>query len=261
MAAFRLAALQAPVLYGCEARLDWLAAQLPDAAAAGANLVALPELFTHGYHIGDMLRTLAETQDGPLRARIGELARAHGLAILYGYAERAGDRIFNAAACVDATGALVGHHRKLAIPPGFEQGIFTAGAGIRLFDLAGLRIAILICYDVEFPETVRHAATLGAQVIVVPTALGAAWNWVAGQMIPTRGYENGVYLAYINHAGGEEGLTYLGHSLIAAPDGQELGRAGTEAEMLIAEIDPARVAAAQARLPYLSDRLALNLSD
>lgn len=261
MAAFRLAALQAPVLAGCEARLDWLAAQLPKAVAAGANLVALPELFAHGYNIGDTLRTLAEPQDGPLRARIGELACAHGLAILYGYAERAGDRIFNTAACVDASGALVGHHRKLAIPPGFEQGIFTAGAGIRLFDLAGLRIAILICYDAEFAETARHAATLGAQLIVVPTALGAAWGWVADQMIPTRGYENGVYLAYINHAGVEEDMHYLGRSLIAAPDGQELARAGAAAEMLIAEIDHARVTAAQARLPYLAVRLTLNLSD
>lgn len=259
MATLRIAALQAPALDGLEARLDWLAARLPDVAAAGADLVALPELFAHGYNVEDRLRGLAEPQDGPTRDRMAALARAHGVAILYGYAERAGETVFNAAACIDAKGAVIGHHRKLAIPPGFEENVFAPGQGIRLFEINGVRFAILICYDAEFAETARHAAGHGAQVIVVPTALGDAWGWVAGKMIPTRGFENGVYLAYINHAGTENGLRYLGHSLIAAPDGVELARAGAGAEMLVADIDTARVAAAQARLPYLSDRVSLRL--
>ncbi len=255
----RIAALQAPVLDSPQARIDWLATYLPQARADGAHLVALPELFAHGYHIAERLADRAEPRDGPTATAMAELARANGVAVLYGYAERADGVIYNSAACVDAQGRIIGHHRKLAIPPGFERSIFTPGQGVRVFTLHGVRIAILICYDAEFPETARYAASLGAQVIVVPTALGAAWGWVAGRMIPTRGFENGVYLAYINHAGTENGLDYLGQSIIVAPDGEDMARAGAGPEMIVADIHVARVAAAQARLPYLSDREALVL--
>lgn len=254
-----LAALQAPVLDTPQERIEWLAARLPEARANGAHLVALPELFAHGYHIPDQIAARAEPRDGPTATAMADLARANGIAILYGYAERADAVIHNSAACVDATGTMIGHHRKLAIPPGFERSIFEPGQGVRLFTLNGVRVAILICYDAEFPEAARHAALLGAQVIVVPTALGAAWGWVAGRMIPTRGFENGVYIAYINHAGTENGLSYLGQSVIAAPDGEDIARAGSGAEIIFADLSAARVAAAQARLPYLSDRGSLVL--
>lgn len=126
--------------------------------------------------------------------------------------------------------------------------------------MRGLRISTLICYDAEFPETARHVAAMGAQLILVPTALGAQWGWVGRTMTPARGYENGVFLAYANHAGQENGMAFLGESFISAPDGQELARAGAGPEILVAEIDPARGAAAQRRLPYPTDRLALRLS-
>jgi predicted amidohydrolase len=105
----------------------------------------------------------------------------------------------------------------------------------------------------------RHVAGLGAELVAVPTALSAEWGWVARTMLPTRAYENGLFLAYANHAGHENGLDYLGASFIAAPDGRELARAGSGPEVLLAEIDPARVAAARARLPYLVDRKGLRL--
>jgi 5-aminopentanamidase len=94
-------------------------------------------------------------------------------------------------------------------------------------------------------------------LILVPTALGADWSWVARSMIPTRAYENGVYLAYANSAGTEHGMAFLGASVIANPDGTEAARAGQHPELLHALLDPARVTAAQTRLPYLVDRQAL----
>jgi predicted amidohydrolase len=128
-----------------------------------------------------------------------------------------------------------------------------------MFTLCGVKIATLICYDAEFPETVRHVAGLGAQLVVVPTALGAQWRWVAERMIPTRAYENGVYLAYANSAGSENGLSYLGASVIVGPDGVEDARAGSAPCIFEAEIDLDRVQAAQNRLPYLRDRYDLQL--
>lgn len=129
----------------------------------------------------------------------------------------------------------------------------------KYWPVGGLRIATLICYDAEFAETVRHVAGQGAELILVPTALGAEWGWVAQTMMPTRAYENGVFLAYANSAGQQHGMAFLGHSLIAAPDGTEAARAGSSPEILIADLDRARVTAAQSRLPYLQDRLPIGL--
>lgn len=258
---FRLALAQAPAdLADPAARLDWLRAQLPAIAADGVDLLLLPELFACGYHIGDAIQSRAETQDGPTFHAMAKLAKTFGLALHYGYAERAGDKMYNAAQCVSAQGGRITHQRKLAIPPGFERDIFTPGQGCALFDYRGLKIATLICFDAEFPETVRHVAALGAELVLVPTALGQDWGWVAKQMIPTRAYENGIYLAYANSAGVENDMHFLGASVIAAPNGTECARAGAAPQIIAANLDPAEVTRAQARLPYLTDRHALKLT-
>ena len=152
-------------------------------------------------------------------------------------------------------------HRKLILPPGFESDYFSIGRHIDVFDYCGLRIATLICYDAEFPELARHAALRGADIILVPTALAQQWGWVANQMIPTRGFENGVFLAYANHAGTENGLSYLGASFIAAPDGEILARAGATAEVITAKIAKSRVKDARNRLPYHRDVGKIQLDD
>lgn len=257
---FKLALAQSPgELAGPRARVDWLAATLSGIAKQKADLLVLPEMFLSGYYIGDAVHDRAEAADGPFAREIAALAARFGIAVLYGFAERADGLIYSAAQCFGPDGARLGGHRKLAIPPGFETGTYSAGAGCRLFELGGVKIAILICYDSEFTEPMRHVAGLGAELVAVPTALSAEWGWVARTMLPTRAYENGLFLAYANHAGHENGLDYLGASFIAAPDGRELARAGSGPEVLLAEIDPARVAAARARLPYLKDRKGLKL--
>jgi len=251
---FRLAVGQSPAELGPpQARIDWLRDALPDVAAKQTDLLLLPELFATGYNIGDQIRTRAEPADGPIAQAIASLAKDHGVAIHYGFAERDGADIYNTAQCFGPDGERLGGHRKLAIPPGFEADHFASGSGCALFSYRGLRIATLICYDAEFPETTRHVASLGAELILVPTALGDQWGWVSQTMIPTRAYENGVFLAYANSAGTENGMRFLGQSFVAAPDGHELARAGTSPGLIYVAIDRERVAAAQRRLPYLKD--------
>ncbi|XHY15873.1 (R)-stereoselective amidase (plasmid) [Pseudoseohaeicola sp. NH-UV-7] len=258
---FRLAVAQAPAdLNSPTDRLDWLRSILPDIANSGADLLLLPELFACGYNIGDAIRTRAEIADGPTFAAIADMAHEAGVAIHYGFAERSEDALYNAALCVSADRTVLCHQRKLVLPPGFEKAYFTPGRGCHLFEYHKLKIATLICYDAEFPETVRHVAQLGADLVLVPTALGSDWSWVAHTMIPTRAYENGVYLAYANSGGVENGSEFLGASVIAAPDGIEVARAGASATIIYGDIDKSRVAAAQKRLPYLKDGLTIDLS-
>ena len=127
-----------------------------------------------------------------------------------------------------------------------------------LFDYMGLKCAILICYDAEFPETLRKAAQMGVQLVIVPTALNVSWPIVADKVMPTRAFENGVWLAYANHSGIENGLEYYGHSCIVTPTGADAARAGLAEEILLAKIDAGAVKTAQKRLPYLKDVTCLN---
>lgn len=253
-ALLRLAVAQSPAdLAGTDARLGWLASILPVVVAQGADLLLLPELFASGYNIGADVAAAAQPADGTTAQAMAELARRHRLAIHYGYPERVGDRLYNSAQCFDPEGKPLDHYRKQVIPPGFEQDHFTPGKGCTLFRYRGVCIATLICYDAEFPEAVRQVAQMGAQLVLVPTALSARWGWVARQMMPTRAFENGIYLAYANSAGVERGTPYLGESVIAGPDGTEVARAGADPEIIYGDVKLAKVAAAQVRLPYLSD--------
>ena len=136
------------------------------------DLVVCPELFLSGYKVGAQVRELAETQSGLFAQKIATLSKKTKTCIIYGYSEIVSDSLYNSALCVDAYGKVLANHRKLAIPPGFERDFFTPGDDFTLFDLGGLKCALLICYDAEFPEAVRAVAQKGAQVVIVPTILG-----------------------------------------------------------------------------------------
>ncbi len=224
-------------------------------AATGlrADLLLCPELFLSGYAVGPALPELAEPMAGPFAAAVAAIARESGVAIAYGYPERAGGRLYNAAQCIGPDGRRLANHRKLTVAPGFEADYFTPGAGPTLFVLGGVTLALLVCYDVEFPETVRAMAEAGAQAVLVPTALASKWEVVARLLVPVRAFENGLHLLYANHAGREGAVEYLGASCIVGPDGRDLARAGPEETLLVAELDLAGNAAARARVPFLRD--------
>ncbi len=231
-------------------RLEKLATTLEE---KDLDLIVCPELFLSGYNVGDALPELAQAPDSTLLEQVAEIARRHQTAIVYGYPECDGGSIFNVAACVSAQGKIIAKHRKLILPPGFEAQVFSAGSSFTVFDMAGFRCGILICFDAEFPEAVRTLAQAGAQLVIVPTALTKEWEVVAERVMPTRAFENGVWLIYANHAGIESGTHYLGHSCIISPDGKDAARAGTGEQVITAKLDVESVTAAQRRIPYLKD--------
>lgn len=238
-------------LHGPEERFDWMQQAAHQAATGGSGLIAFPELYLSGYNVGDSLRDWAEPADGAFAQKVAALAGKLGIAIAYGYPEQAADGIYNSAVCFDATGAMVAHHRKTILPPGIEPGYFQTGQGLTIFRLGSLTLALVICYECEFPEIVRSLSAMGADAILVCTA--CSWSQVPDFLVPARAFENGVYMIYANHAGPENGIDFPGLSCIIDPFGRELARAGAGAEVISAKVDPAVVAAAQDRLPYLRD--------
>jgi 5-aminopentanamidase len=229
-------------------RLD----RMLDAHRSKLDLIICPELFLSGYNVGDRIRQLAEPHDGPFARAAGELAKKHGTALIYGYPEQSGSVTYNAAACIDRDGRAIAHHRKLRLPNAFEKSYFTTGDAYTLFDLNGWSIAILVCYDVEFPEAVRACAARGAQLVVAPTALKKEWAFVARSMIPTRAFENRFFVAYANYCGREGTFEYLGESCFAGPDGGVIAGGSTEA-LVVATLSADDITAARQALTYLDD--------
>ncbi|WP_374654221.1 carbon-nitrogen hydrolase family protein [Dongia sp.] len=235
----------------------WQFATLAEVArhlSGTADLLVTPELFMTGYRIDAAdIRRLAEPADGPFARKVARLAQETHVAILYGFPERDGDRLYNSVQVFDALGRQLALYRKLHLPSDEERAVFTAGDRLVTFDLGGFKVAPLICYDVEFPESVRACALSGADLVIAPTALRRHWARIAEMMIPVRALENGVFLAYANQAGSEADWDYAGLSCIIAPDGKELVRASDQPAVILAELDRAEIGNARAKLAYLRD--------
>ncbi len=239
-----------PDLAPADIRLDRLEQSLRDHGAT-LDLVVCPELFLSGYDIGALVHDRAEPADGPSAARVADMAKRFGTSIVAGYPERDGDALYNAVMVYGADGKRLLNYRKRVIPPGFEGTYFTPGNSPGTFDLNGWKLSVLVCYDVEFPEYVRQAALDGADLIIAPTALRSMWRFVADTMLPTRAFENGVYVLYANHAGEEGNCEYLGRSVILGPDGKEHARADDGEALISATLERSAVLAARATLPYV----------
>lgn len=231
------------------ARLD---SALQEAAGQGASLLITPEMFLSGYVLNQRTREMAETF--PLAA-LRALAAKWQTAIIAGGPLAADGKVFNASYFISSQGEVSGIYRKTHLFGELDKSQFTAGdQPVCIIPCHGVNIALLICYDVEFPETVRAAARAGAHLVAVATAQMKPFDFVNKHLIATRAWENQLYVAYVNQTGREEHLEYVGLSLVAGPDGQVIAQASeTQEQLLYAEIDPSQVIQAQRDNPYLTD--------
>jgi len=226
-----------------------------DAMKARATLLVTPELGITSYGGGCHILDLAEPADGPIVTRINEIARKTGVAIVAGFAEEASGAVYNSAVYADgATTPSV--YRKSHLYGDYERGLFSPGQPATcLFNHRGMKLGMLICYDVEFPENVRRLALAGAEIILVPTAtpMGPSGTFIAEKMIPVRAFENQIFIAYVNNIGRDGDFEYAGRSLIAAPDGAVLASAELSEELLTADIEPEHYARSRSENTYLND--------
>ena len=209
------------------------------AAELGVDISVFPELFTTGYNLGDRVRDLAEPIDGPTVTTLRQIAIRTGVAIVTGFAESVGDKVYNSAIAISADGELVGHHHKVFLFGDTEKSLFSRGTKFNVFELAGRRCALSICYDIEFPEAVRGIARQKAEILFNPTANMMPYNEVPITLARARALENGMLVIYANMCGQEGDHEYTGLSAIIAPNGCDLARAGGDSAVLIADLEPA----------------------
>ena len=247
-----------PLVLDTAANLARLEQAAVDSKEAGADMLVTPEMFLTGYNIGAaQVTTLAEAADGAMAQAVADIAIRQGIAIVYGYPERGGDgAVYNAAQCIDEHGRTLLNYRKTHLFGALDRAQFTAGTPQQnaLFDYRSWRLGVLICYDLEFPENARRLALAGADAILVPTANMPDYDFVAQAMLPTRAYENQLYVAYANYIGSESGLRYGGLSGLAAPDGRLTAQAGRHDTLLPARLDAAVLADVRARHHHLAEQ-------
>ena len=246
----------APAPLDVPGNLARLEAAAREAASAGAHLLVCPEMIVTGYAIGaPAVQALAQAADGAWADAVAAIAQRHQLAVVYGYPERgANGHVYNAAQWIDASGRRCLNYRKAYLFGDLDRSQFAAEAqSARTFDFHGWKVGMLICYDVEFPEATRALALAGADLIAVPTANMAEYDFVARSLVPVRAYENQLFVAYANFTGPEGALNYGGLSVVAGPDGETLAQAGREETLLIATLEEERLTAARRTAQHVRD--------
>lgn len=224
--------------------------------AADADLIVLPEASARDFgRAGSDLAPYAEPLDGPFVTGLGKVAG--DAVVVAGMFEVAPDetRPFNTVVAVHA-GGLAARYRKIHLYDSFghRESTQLTGGEIEpaLIEVAGLRVGLMTCYDLRFPELGRALVDAGAEVLVVPSA------WVAGErkidhwrtLLRARAIENTTYVV----GAGQAGPKYVGHSMVVAPDGDVLVEAGDGPENISAELTMERLAAVRRVNPSLANR-------
>ena len=280
-AKYQIALAQMAMSADPDANLDKAVARVEEAAAAGAELVCLPELFRSLYFAQRedvALFDLAEPVPGPTTDALGQVAKRARVVIIAPIFERRAPGLYhNTAAVIDADGRLVGLYRKMHIPDDpayYEKFYFTPGdLGFRVFDTRVGRIGTLVCWDQWYPEGARLTALQGANILFYPTAIGwhpkekashgpqqlDAWRTIQR----SHAIANGLYVAAVNRVGHEPagsgddagGIEFWGNSFLADPFGVVVTEAPADREtLLVGEVELARIEEVRRGWPFLRDR-------
>lgn len=228
---------------------------MEQAAAAGPDLVVLPEMWNTGY----ALKSLGQAADdgGKSTLALGaDWARKTGAYLVAGsVSDRREGKVFNTSYIFDRQGQLLGRYDKVHLFGLMgEDRHLAPGSSLGLFDLEGVKAGVIICYDLRFPELTRSLALAGASLLVVPAQWPMARldHWRA--LLVARAIENQMYVIGCNRVGTEGDTRFPGHSLVVDPWGRILAEGGEGEELLTAEIDSGEVERVRNHIPVFRDR-------
>ncbi len=249
---FQVAAIQmTPIMNDLDANIKRGIYFAREAIKEGANLIVFPELWNTGYYLSkESFSLLAETPEGKTVTTLREEAEQEGVTIVCPFVERENDDMYIAAAIIDSTGEIMGIVRK-GLLWGRERQIFKeAVLEYPTFDSEVGRIGVLICYEMEFPETSRLLALEGAEIIVCPSvwSMSASHRWDI--QLPARALDNTVFVLGVNTVGNNS----CGKSKLISPLGDILSVASDKKEeVLVRAVDKEALYWARDEVAYLQD--------
>jgi N-carbamoylputrescine amidase len=247
--------------------------RIAEAAAAGANVICLQELFAGHYPCQTEDHRQfdeAEPIPGPTSEAIAAAARDNRVVVVGSFFERRAPGVYhNTAVIYDADGSTAGMYRKMHIPDDplfYEKFYFTPGdLGFKSFDTRFGKVGTCVCWDQWFPEAARLTALTGAQILFYPTAIGwqqhekaefgASQHNAWETMMRSHAIANGVFVAASNRTGREGSIEFWGASFICDPNGNVLARASHDKEeTLLVECNLDQVDVTRTHWPFLRDR-------
>jgi N-carbamoylputrescine amidase len=255
--------------------------QIRAAAAAGAQVVCLPELFRSTYFCqreDHSFFRLAEPVPGSSTEELGRVAKETGVAIIAGLFEKRAEGLYhNTAAVIDADGSFVGKYRKMHIPDDpffYEKFYFAPGdLGFQVFPTRFAKVGVLVCWDQWYPEAARLTALRGADILFYPTAIG--WHPAEKAEYGRRQHQsweliqrshavaNGCFVVSVNRVGlekdpaipGSDGIEFWGQSFVADPSGEVLWRGPVDQPAThVVPLDLSQLDFARTHWPFLRDR-------
>ena len=254
----KLAVLQLRTELSRDETMEKAARMLREAAAQGAEIAVLPEMFNCPY-AGRWFREFAALGHEETVAALSAWAKETGLWLVGGsLPEREGDRLYNTCFVFDDGGRIVARHRKVHLfdidAPGMrfrESNTFTPGRDVTVFDTPWGKMGAAVCFDVRFPELFRAMASRGARMIFLPAQFNMTTGPVHWEMtLRARAVDNELFLAAAS-AARYEGFSYecWGHSAVIDPWGTLIAGADETEQILYADVDFARVDEVRRQLP------------
>ncbi len=222
-----------------EKNIQNIIAHTKEEANQGTRLIVFPECSITGYCFASKEEAMevAETIPGPSTEQLCQICNELNSYLICGLLEKEDDRIYNVSVLIGPNG-IVGKYRKIHLPFLGVDRFTTPGDSFCVFEIEGVKVGMLICYDGTIPEASRVLALKGADIIILPTNWPKQSERVADHVVISRAIENRVYFLSVNRIGTENGFEFFGKSKFCAPDGSILDQANHDQFQIIsAEID------------------------
>jgi (R)-amidase len=239
----QLTARDGDVDYNVQRALDAIAECGP-----GTDIVMFPEAHLSGFLNHDNIARLAEPLDGPSVRTICRAARERDVAVVTGLIENDGGQFYNTLLLITPEGIALSY-RKTHLWVS-EPGLVLPGDRYATAQWRGVRIGLLICYDIEFPESARALAALGAELILISDGNMQPYAHVHHTAVAARAQENQLFAVMVNRVGEGDGETYAGGSTVVDPFGLRLFEAGAQECRHTVELDLTQIAPARALYDY-----------
>lgn len=219
------------------------------------ELIVLPEMWNTGYAL-EQIHALADPDGERTKKLLSDFCQRHEVSVLAGsIAQRRGDAVTNTVHIFDRSGEVIGEYSKIHLFQLMNEHLhLQAGNTPGRFSIGEIPAAVMICYDIRFPELARTLALGGAKILFVP----AEWphprlhHWRT--LLQARAIENQMFVVSCNTVGDSGGTSFFGHSMVIDPWGEVLAEAGDAETILTAEIDLALADEVRGRIPVFADR-------
>jgi len=222
--------------------------------AGGTRLVVFPETTLSGFPTSRNVASVAQNVDGPVFRAVTEAARSRKVSVVLGLTESEDGQFYNSNVLIDERGQLLLRYRKTHLWS-CDIGVFSTGNSFDTCLWNGLRVGMLICYDVEFPEPARALGMLGSQLAIVTDGNMDPYGPVHRRAGVARAMENQMFVAIVNRCGrGDNNLTFPGESVLIDPFGDVVASAGAEEVVLKVDVDLTKLESSRRNYNYLDEK-------